>query len=288
MSKPLTIITFFEKYKNDEVCLEHIMKVRYGLVSECPKCGRESHFYRLKKRPAYSCAHCGHHIYPCSGTPFAKTRTPLRLWFYAIYLFTTTRHGVSAKELQRQLGVTYKTAWRMGHEIRKYMAHVDGNDDLSGHVEIDETYVGGRARGKGRGPLAGGNKTIVLGMVERGGSIMTQVVPDVKRATLLPRIKNHIKKGSLLNTDELQSYATIAKHGYAHSSVKHSEEEWVRGDTHINTLEGYWSHFKSGVLGTHRSISRRHMMSYLGEFEFRFNRRREVSGRMFDQLIKAF
>ena len=288
MSKPLTIITFFEKYKNDEVCLEHIMKVRYGLVLKCPKCGRDSHFYRLKQRPAYSCAHCGHHIYPCSGTPFAKTRTPLRLWFYAIYLFTTTRHGVSAKELQRQLGVTYKTAWRMGHEIRKYMAHVDGNDDLSGHVEIDETYVGGRSRGKGRGPLAGGNKTIVLGMVERGGDIMTQVVPDVRRNTLLPRIKNHIKKGSLLNTDELKSYVTLAKHGYTHSSVNHSEEEWVRGSTHINTLEGYWSHFKCGVLGTHRSISKKHMMSYLGEFEFRFNRRREVSGRMFDRLIKAF
>ncbi len=119
------------------------MTIRYGKELECPKCKKASKFHRIKKQPAYSCQFCGHHIHPMVGTPFEKFRTSLQMWFYAIYLFSTSRHGVPAKELQRQLGVTYKTAWRMGHEIRKYTGAVDGDEPLGGHVEIDETMLGG-------------------------------------------------------------------------------------------------------------------------------------------------
>ena len=119
--KSLTIKEFFEKYPNDDACLDHIMMVRYGKANHCDKCDKDTKYSRVSSQRAYACQWCGHHLYPCVGTPFEGSRTPLQLWFYAIYLFTTTRSGVSAKELERQLGVTYKTAWRMAKEIRKHM-----------------------------------------------------------------------------------------------------------------------------------------------------------------------
>jgi transposase len=142
--KPLTVKQFFERYPDDDTCLEQLMDLRFGRQRECPKCAKFTEFYRLKNRPAYSCKLCGYHIHPCAGTPFQDTRTPLQSWFYAIYLFTTARHGVPAKELQRILAVTYKTAWRMTHQIRKHMAKVDSARGPSDHLEADETFAGGR------------------------------------------------------------------------------------------------------------------------------------------------
>ena len=175
MPKALTVTDFFSRFPTDDACLDHLMQVRFGETLACPKCGREGRFSRLRKMPAYACAWCGHHIHPMQGTPFERTRTPLQKWFYAMFLFTTTRNGVAAKELQRQLGVTYKTAWRMGHEIRKYMANVDGDFTLGGHVEIDEAYIGGKQKGIGSGNYRAGLTTVV-GMVERGGDVVTEIV----------------------------------------------------------------------------------------------------------------
>src|ERR1700730_152517 len=149
------------------------MEIRHGLRHQCAKCGIVSTFHRLADRPAYNCAHCGANVHPCAGTIFQYKRPPLRMWFYAIYLFVTTRHGVSGKELQRQLGVTYKTAYRIGIQIRKPMEQAESLAGmLAGHVEMDEAYVGGRRRGK-RGRGAEG-KTIVMGMKERGGRIANE------------------------------------------------------------------------------------------------------------------
>ena len=166
MSKQFTVTDFFKRFPDDDSCINHLMQIRYGFEIDCPKCGKHGNFSKIKKLPAFQCAWCGHHIHPMAGTPFERSRTPLQKWFYAMYLFTTTRHGVSGKELQRQLGVTYKCAWRMGHEIRKFMAATDGDDGLSGHVEIDETYIGGKSEEMGR-PGKNSNKTAVFGMVER-------------------------------------------------------------------------------------------------------------------------
>jgi transposase len=289
MAKPLIVKQFFERYPDDETCLEHLMDLRFGRERECPKCEKPTEFYRLKNRPAFTCKLCGHHIYPCAGTPFQDTRTPLQSWFYAIYLFTTTRHGVPAKELQRQLAVTYKTAWRMADQIRKYIAKVDGDSGLSGHVEVDETLVGGREIGVG---IAGGRdpnskKTIVFGMVERDGEIITRVVPDAKRETLVPLIEQYVSRGTVMSSDDWKAYRKLRTLGYKHSYVTHWRKEWARGDTHTNTLEGFWSHFKNAVRGTHKSISRKHMQKYLCEFEFRFNLRSNPTV-MFDRLIQAF
>jgi len=147
MTKTFTVQDFFKRFDTDEVCLNHLMRVRFGEALDCPKCGKHGKFHRTRRHPAYECAWCGHEIYPMVGTPFERSRTSLQKWFYAMYLFTTSSNGVAAKELQRQLGVTYKCAWRMAHEIRKYMGRVDGDDGLSGHVEIDETMIGGKRSG---------------------------------------------------------------------------------------------------------------------------------------------
>jgi transposase len=287
MAKSLTVKEFFSKFPDDDTCILHVMDLRYGRVRDCLGCGQPTEYYKLAKRPAFSCKLCGHHIYPCAGTPFERTRTPLQLWFYAIYLFTTSRHGVPAKELQRQLGVTYKTAWRIGHEIRKFMGVVDGDDGLSGTVEVDEAYIGGNDHKTGR-PGKDSAKTAIFGMVERGGDVMTHIVPDVRSATLLPLIENNIEKGTLINSDEYNAYRALPKMGYGHKTVMHRRKQYVDGATHTNTIEGFWSHFKCSMKGTHRSISRKHMQKYLVEFEFRFNLRGPLAPSMFDRLIQSF
>ncbi|MBX3706213.1 MAG: IS1595 family transposase [Pseudomonadales bacterium] len=283
-----TVKDFFKQFPDDDACLEHLMETRFGKSFECPKCAKESKFHRLANLPAYSCQYCGHHIHPMVGTPFAKSRTPLQLWFYAIFLFTTSKHGVPAKELQRQLGITYKTAWRIGHEIRKYISGKDNEEPLSGHVEIDETYVGGKLKGGKRGRGAAENKTIVLGMMERDGRIALEVVDTVRQDEVLPHIIDHVKEGATISTDENRTYHPLTKLGYKHEKVQHNEGEWVRGEVHTNNIESFWNIFKRSVKSTHVHVSKQHMQKYLDEFEYRFNMRKETHGHMFDDLINGF
>lgn len=283
--KNLTIKEFFEKYPNDDACLDHIMTVRYGKANHCTKCDKNTKYSRVSSQRAYACQWCGHHLYPCVGTPFERSRTPLQLWFYAIYLFTTTRSGVSAKELQRQLGVTYKTAWRMAKEIRKHMGYVDGDEQLSGVVEIDDTYIGGKKQGK-RGRGAEG-KTIVMGMVQRDGEVMAKVVPNIKQKTLHTIIENNVVSGSQIHTDELRSYQGLNKKGYKHDTVNHGFKEYVNGDCHVNAVENFWARLKLSIKGTHIHVSKKHLQKYVREFEYRFNSRKNPF-LMFDELISTY
>lgn len=283
--KPQTVQQFFKQFPSDEACLEHIMKVRYGLKGFCPKCGAETKFSRVKSQRAYACQWCGWHTYPCVGTPFEGSRTSLQLWFFAIYLFTATRSGVSAKELQRQLGVTYKAAWRMGHEIRKHMGFVDGDAALFGEVEIDETRIGGRqTREESKD---GDNKTFLMGMMQRGGDVMLQVVPDVKRGTLQPVITKNVWVGSVLHTDELHSYKGLGFRGYTHKTVNHSKGEYVKDGSHVNSMESFWSRLKASINGTHIHVSGKHLDKYADEFEYRFNSRSHPE-KMVSELLSTF
>ena len=208
-SPEFSVRDFFKRFPTDDACLEHVMSVRYGLSGFCPHCGVETTFHRMTGRKAFAGAACGHHVYPMAGTIFQDSRTPLQSWFYAIYMFVATRHGVSGKELQRQLGVTYKTAWRIGQQIRDLMTKADGFEMLAGHVEADEAYVGDRRPGK-RGRGAEG-KTIVLGLRERGGRTHTEVIPNVKKATLRTVVNERVEKGSTVSTDELMSYGLLGR-----------------------------------------------------------------------------
>jgi transposase-like protein len=281
----LTIREFLAQFSTDEACLEHLFNIRFGQGHICPKCAKKSNWFRFKAERAYACQWCGHHLHPTVGTPFEDSRTPLQLWFYAIYLFTTSRHGVPAKELERQLGVTYKTAWRMAHLIREHMEFVDGEFPLFGNVEIDETYIGGRTRGMGRHYT--GNKTIVFGMMQRDGQVMTKIVPNVAKKTLQPIIEANVADGSTVHTDELRSYKGLNKAGYTHKTVNHGAREYVLKDSHVNGMENFWKHLKGSIRSTHIHVSKKHLHKYTKEFEYRFNQRENPSA-MFPALVSSF
>ncbi len=277
---------FQQQFPDDEACLKRIMTERYGGTElDCPKCGVFSKFYRMTKDRGYVCQHCGHHLHPTVGTPMERTHLPLHKWFYAMLLFSTSRHGVAAKELERQLDIPYKTAWRMAHEIRKYMADTDGETPLGGIVEVDETYVGGKRPGGKRGRGAPG-KTVVFGMLERDGDVMTKVVPDVRKKTLHPIIKENVEKGSTVNSDELASYNGLYKAGFEHETVNHGAGEYVDGDCHVNGLEGFWARLKLSIRGTHVHVSKKHLQTYVKEFEYRYNRRKQPE-RIFGDLVAS-
>jgi transposase len=181
--KPTTLKEFERRFPTEDSCLDHLMRTRFGERFTCFKCLKEARYYRVKSRRCYECERCGYQVYPTAGTPFEKTRTSLRDWFFVMFLFTASRNGVAAKEVQRQIGVTYKTAWRMCREIRKYMGYVDGDHTLggeggSGVVELDHAFVGGKDR------IGKGDKAVVLGMIEREGDVITRIVgsPDTSKS----------------------------------------------------------------------------------------------------------
>ena len=289
MSK-YTFKEFQAEYPDDGACLDRIMLVQYGGTQiHCPGCGALSKFTRIAKRRAYACQWCGHHIYPCAETIFHKSRTPLTHWFFAMYLMTSTRHGVAAKELERQIGCTYKTAWRMAHELRKLMAAADDHGPLSGHVEIDETFVGGKHRGrKGEGYKTRAQRlTPVLGMLQRDGTLRAGPVPDVRQTTLEPIVLNNVQRGSIVSTDEGNAYADLKNAPYDHGTVNHAADEFARGIHHVNSLEGHWARLKSSIRGTHVHVSAKHLWKYVSEFSYRRNMRHSHEA-MFNRLVAAF
>ena len=278
-----TIQDFRKRFPDDDACLREVLRLRFGSITVCPyeDCGKETRFHRVKGRRCFECQWCGYQVYPTKGTIFEKSSTPLQLWFYAIYLMTATRSGVSAKELQRQLGVTYKTAWRMAHEIRTLMGR-RSLVQLRKRVEIDDAYIGGVRSGlRGRGASG---KTIVLGMVQRKGEIRANVVPNLHRSTVLPIVTQTVKKSAKISTDEYTTYAPLTQLGYRHKTVEHGAGEYVRGKTHTQTIEGFWSQLKRSISGTHVWVSKQHLQRYVDEFAFRFNQRHEP-GEMFNVLL---
>jgi transposase len=276
-----TIADFNREFPTDDACLNHIANERFpGGVAKCEKCGVEHKHYRVTGRTAYACDHCGNHIYPLAGTIFEKTTTSLRLWFYAMYLMGSTRCGISAKQIQRETGVTYKTAWRMFRQIRSLL----GEDlQLEGPaVEMDETYFGGKRKyGTGRPMRGDKKKTPIVGIVERKGRVVAKAAADVSGATLLGMVREHVLPESVVYTDELYGYDGVSHvqakdgkpAGYRHSRIKHSAKVYVIGDIHTNTVEGFWSLIKRGIGGVYHAVSQKYLQSYLDEYTFRYNRR---------------
>jgi transposase len=289
MSK-YTFKEFQAEFPNDETCLERLMEIRHGGTEiACPSCGVFTKFHPMHSRKAYACQECGHHIYPCANSIFHKSSTKLSHWFFAMYLMTSTRHGVAAKEIERQIGVTYKCAWRMCHELRKLMASADYNGPLSGHIEIDETRIGGHQSHDDR-MVKGDNKTIIMGIVERGGNLRAWPIANTTLHNLdnLEKIViENVKPGSIVSTDEWAGYNTLSDHSFDHGRVNHSAKEYVRGIHHVNTLEGHWSLFKRAIHGTHVHISAKHSWKYAAEFSYRRNFRHSHIA-MFNRLVSAF
>lgn len=275
-----TINDFNRDYPDEDTCLERLRSRRYPDGSACEKCERVTKYHRDAGRKSYSCQWCGHHVHPTAGTIFHKSATPLRLWFYAVFLMAQTRCGISAKQLERELGVTYKTAWRMFNKIRS-MLQDDGDEPLSGTVEMDETYVCGKRRGTRAGrPDKDSHKTPVFGMVERKhgenkGRVVAKAMPDVRRASVMPHVRKKVLPESMVYTDEYQIYNGLNREGYKHDRVHHREEVYVAGDVHTNTIEGFWSLVKRGIGGVYHSVSAKQLQSYLDEYAFRYNHRKD-------------
>ena len=265
-----TLDQFKADYPNDDVCLDAIMQQRYpGGVTYCEECQQERKVYRVKGRTAYACE-VGHQFYPLAGTIFEKTTTPLHIWFYAMYQMGSTRCGISAKQIQRETGVTYKTAWRMFKQIRTLLtedAPLEGSS-----VEMDETGIGGTTR---RLKQPKKKKTTVFGMVERQGRVKAVIAPDRSKASLLPIVKQYVLPKSVIFTDDWASYDDLTRHRneYSHRRIKHSAGVYVVGDIHTNTIEGFWSLIKRGIGGVYHQVSTKYLQTYLDEYSFRYNRR---------------
>ena len=250
-----TINDFNRQFPDDEACLEHLKEQRFPKgIALCGKCQKDRKHHRVSGRPAYACDYCGSMISPMAGTIFEHSATSLRLWYYAMYLMASTRCGISAKQIQRETGVTYKTAWRMFKQIRSLL----GDDDkLEGPaaVEIDEMYHGGKCKGSRGRPMVGDKQKIpVFGIAQRStknrlGRVLAFATPDVKKATIMSIVKEKVLPKSTIFTDDYAIYDDLDRHRneYVHRRINHAAKVWVTGDIHTNTIEGFWSLVKRGI-----------------------------------------
>jgi transposase len=289
-----TLMEFMREFPNDAACLDWLWRNRYsedGTEALCPKCEQPRAFKRYQtgqQRQSWTCTACGHHLHPTAGTIFHKSSTSLHLWFYAMYLMTSTRCGISAKQLERELGVTYKTAWRMAYLIRHKLMTQDAGPFTNGApVEMDEAYIGGREKWTPGRPSETSKKAPVFGMVQRRGRVVALATQSVKSATLLPHVQERVLPGTMIYSDEFRGYDPLTQMGYGHQRIRHSEKVYVSGDVHTNTIEGFWSLVKRGIDGVYHSVSKKHLQGYLNEYAWRYNQRFEGRDRFQLLLLRA-
>lgn len=278
-----TFKDFEGMFPDDASCLEWLRNFLYPEGIFCKLCQRVTKHHRVASRPSYSCDQCGHHVHPTAGTIFHKSSTSLRTWFHAIYLMASTRCGISAKQIERETGVTYKTAWRMFKQIRQLLQEEPAS--LSGKVEMDETYFGGRRKRGQRTPWNKSKtgrpgsddlqKTPIIGLVERKGRVIAHATRKLSAEKLLGMIREHVSPESTIYTDEYNPYKGIGKMGlgYQHKRIHHSAKVYVMGDIHTNSVEGFWSLIKRGIGGVYHSVSQKFLQNYLDEYSFRYNHR---------------
>jgi transposase len=302
----VSLMEFMREFPDDATCLEWLWREKWsedGTHADCPKCEQRRVFKRYataQRRQSWTCTGCGHHVHPTAETIFHKSSTSLHLWFYAFYLMTSTRCGISAKTLERELGVNYKTAWRMLNKIRNELMEQD-DEPLSGKVEADETAWGGKPRQgdviryarQGEADLSGAggrwrqaNKSTVFGMVERGGRVRVHVVADRSAASLQGRVTEHVLPASTVFTDEWPSYRGLSR-TYTHHRIRHKENVYVSGDVHTQTIEGFFSNLKRGIAGTYHAVSSRWLPGYLNEYAWRYNHRHDERAQFQSLLLRS-
>ncbi len=266
----VNLTTLIERFGSEDRCHEYLRELRWPNGVRCPRCDGTT-ISVIHKRRQFDCDSCRYQFSVRVGTLFEKSHLPLWKWFLAVYLMCESKKGISSKQLQRTLGVSYKTAWYLTHRIRDAM----GSDEqplLKGIVEVDETLVGGVRRGMGAGYRD--NKAVVIGAVQRGGEIRLKVLPNTRRHHIHGFIHQHVAgEAEAIFTDEHKSYEGIGDDDTRHETVSHGDEEWVRGDVHTNTAESVWSLFKRSIVGSYHHLSLKHLPAYLDEIEFRFNNR---------------
>jgi transposase-like protein len=266
----MNLVKLVERFRSEDDCRDYLEELRWPDGITCPRCGGKI-ISRIQKRHQFDCDSCRYQFSVTAGTIFHDTHLPLWKWFAAVYLIVESKKGISANQLRRTLGTTYRTAWHLCHRVRAAMNEVDAQL-LKGIVEADETFVGGKVEGMGRGYKD--NKTVVVGAVQRGGTIRLQVVKGRDRETLQGFIRENVAGDTkAVYTDELPSYLGIADSNTEHETVKHGDKEYVRGDVHVNSVENIWSLLKRSIIGSYHQVSAKHLDAYLDELEFRFNNR---------------
>jgi len=286
--EPMTFMQFKERFSTEEACRQHLFNLRWGKGFSCPKCGHDK-FYSIITRGLYECTECHYQASVTAGTVMEKTHIPLQTWFWAIYLFTKDKRGMSAVLLGRELSVGYKSAWFLLHRIRKAMADRDSIYELSGIVELDDTYIGAPDEGGKRGRGTAKTKIVVgLSIKEDHGEkypqyVKMQVVDDLKADTIAQFAHKHIRTGSAISSDAAKSYKILDSMGYFLDAKVFDAN--VNPD-HLLWLHTIVSNTKSLILGTYHGLDKKHMQSYLDEFCFRFNRRDNLDS-MFNRIVYA-
>jgi transposase-like protein len=271
-------------FHNEAAAYARLEAIVWPEGPHCPRCGALDRITNVKggRMGLRRCGHCKREFTVKVGTVFESSHVQLHLWFQAAHLMSSSKKGISAHQLHRILGVTYKTAWFMEHRLREAMRLLlDDQSALGGNgktVEVDETYVGGKEKNKPiykRKNRGSQGKAAVFSMVQRGGEVRSMHLATVTGATLRPIMLAHIDDKSALYTDDAGMYRKMSD-DFAHQVVNHSAEEYVRGAVHTNTIEGYFSILKRGIVGTYHHVSQQHLGRYLAEFDFRYNNRSKL------------
>ncbi|MDP4198670.1 MAG: IS1595 family transposase [Bacteroidota bacterium] len=287
MKNPTSLLEAIRYYSNETVCVEFLSSLKWdGGEKCCPKCGSVA-VYGLRTRPVFKCRDCKKQFSIKVGTIMQDSPLPITKWVPAIWMVVNCKNGISSCEMARALGITQKSAWHMNHRIRQAIAN-DSVAKLSGVVEADETFIGGKdinrhANKKRRmNPYMPSDKTIVMGMVERQGKVVSKVVNNTTAHSLKSEIRKHVERDSVLYTDNFPSYDGMG-HEYYRDVVNHANGEYVKGDVHTNTVENYWSLVKRMLKGTYIHVEPFHLDRYLDEQGFRFNTRKGNDSERFTQ-----
>lgn len=266
----MNLPTLIDKYGDDDKCRAYLESLRWPDGIACLRCGSTA-ISRIKKRGQFDCDSCRYQFSVLVGSVLSDTHLPLRKWIMATYIICESKKGISSNQLKRMLGVSYKTAWYLSHRIRATVK--DTNPiPLTGIVEADETWIGGRKRHVGRGSTR--NKTMVLGAMARDGEVRFKVEKRRNKRTLHTFINTVVADDAeAVYTDEWSGYDGIADANTRHETVNHSAGEWVRADVHTQSIEGVWSLFKRSIVGSYHQLSAKHLPAYLDEMAFRFNNR---------------
>ena len=292
LQKFKNLIDLLTYYKDEQVCRDYLELSRWGGQLVCPYKDCQSHnIYRYTNGKQYKCNDCMRKYSVRVGTMFEDSKIPLSKWYAAIYLITAHKKGISSLQLHRDIGVTQKSAWFLLHRVRHSLGLDVASDKFTGVVEADETFMGGKEANKHKSKRtkdtqgrSTATKTPVLGVMERGGEVRARKAVDTSGKSIQPFIIANVAFGAELKTDEWLGYNRLAGI-YQHKRVNHGANEYVIGDTHTNTVEGFWSQLKRSVYGCYHSISAKHLQQYVDESVFRYNTRKHSESGRFDYFL---
>lgn len=283
------LIEVMMHFSDKEVCKEYLAKMRWSKGVVCPHCENGEKIYTMKS--GYKCAKCRKPFSVTKGTIFENSAIPLQKWFAAIWLITSHKKGISSLQLHRDLGITQKSAWFLLQRIRYAIRTQSFNKPLENIVELDETYIGGKNKNRHASKKVSNaqgrstkDKTPVFGLVERNGRLTAMRVRNTTKATVMPIITKNVSLDAKIMTDEWKAYSGLSSL-YAHEIVKHGQGEYVVGKCHTNTIEGFWSLLKRGIIGIYHNVSSKHLDAYVDEFEYRYNTKNITCVERFDNML---